>query len=117
MCMPETAQHSKKTIGLFVGRMGIPGCVAVLVVAPMHGDPLQERALDGHRAENGQHKLDDSIGFKGSVGKQSVVADGDSDGRQYIHSQQQRAINPMKAPPPKQNDDDREAKKRQDDRR
>ena len=117
MGMPEAAQQSKKTIALLVRRMGVFVRVAVLVVTPMHGDPFQERALDGHRAEDGQYKLDHPIGFEGPVGKQSMVADGDSHGRQRIHPQQQAAIDPMEAPAPKGNDDGHEAKKRQDDRR
>ena len=101
MGMPEAAQQSKKTIALLVRRMGVFVRVAVLVVTPMHGDPFQERAFDRHRAEDGQYKLDHPIGFKGPVGKQSVVADGDSDGRQHVHPQQQPAIDPMEAPAPK----------------
>ena len=76
MCMPEAAQQSEKTIALLVRRMRVlcacrcadGDAVAVLVVTPMHGDPFQERPLDGHRAEDGQHKLDRPIGFKGPVG-------------------------------------------------
>ena len=66
--------------------MGVFVCIAMLVVAPMHGDPFQERALDGHRAKDGQYKLDHPICFKGSVSKQPVVADGDTYGRQHVHS-------------------------------
>jgi hypothetical protein len=49
--------------------MGVFVHVAVLVVTSMYGDPFQERALDGHRAEDGQYKLDHPVGFKGSVSK------------------------------------------------
>ena len=92
--------------------MGVFARVAVLVVAPMHRDPFQERPLDGHRAEDGQYKLDYSVGFKGAVGKQSVVADGYPHGRQYIHPQQQAEIDPMEAAAPERNDDRCEAKQR-----
>ena len=74
--------------------------VAVLVMTPMYGDPFQKRALHGHRTPNGQYKLDHPVGFKCAVGKQSVVADGDSHGREHVHPQQQAAIDPMEAPAP-----------------
>src|SRR4029078_11788489 len=113
--MPESAEQPKKTLALRVWRMGIFVRVAVLVMTPMHGDPFQKRALNRHRAKYGQYKLDNTIRFERAVGKQSMVADGDSHGCQRVHSQQQAAIDPMNTPAPKRNDDGHEAKKRQND--
>ena len=66
--------------------MGVFVHVAVLMVTPMHGDPFQEWAFHCHRAKDGQHKLDHLICFKGSVSKQPVVADGNTYGREDVHS-------------------------------
>ncbi len=98
------------------GECGSPVRSLCGVVPPVQGDPLQERPLDRHRAEDGQDDLDDRVGLEGPVGEQPVEADGDAQGSQDVQAQQQPQFDPAEAPAPEAEDGGPQADKRQDDR-
>jgi hypothetical protein len=59
--------------------MGIVGLVGELVVLAMVGDPLDQRTLDGGRAERREREPQRAAGLEAAVGEQTVKADGDAE--------------------------------------
>lgn len=55
--MPGAAQQAKDALTVVVGRVGVFLPVAVLVMPAVRSNPLQQRSLDGHRAEHAQDEL------------------------------------------------------------
>src|SRR5438132_1005202 len=96
MRMPKSAQQAEHALALVVRRVGIFVHIAKLVTPTVLGHPLQDGAFDGHRTEDGQHKLHRRVGLKGAVRKQSVKADGYPQSRQHVHAEQKPEFNPMK---------------------
>jgi hypothetical protein len=115
MGVPEASQDPQHAFAVAVRGMRVARRVGVLVVAAVLGDPHQERPLDRHRAEDGEHELHHDIGLEGTVDKQPVVADRDPQGGQDVENQQESQIGPAESPAP---DDERgchHAEERDDD--
>src|SRR5687768_9628079 len=80
-----------------VGGVRVVFVVAVLVVSTVGGDPAEDGALDGHRAEDGEDRGDDGAGAEGLVREEAVVADGDSDGREEVGADEEAEVEPVEA--------------------
>ena len=70
----------------------------VPVVPAVSGDPLQHRPLHRHRPEDGEDELDRAVGVECMVREQPVIADGDPDGGQKDHPQQEAQVRPSYVP-------------------
>lgn len=66
---PEQPTHVG-VVEPFVGAVQVQGCVAVQVVVPVVGHPLQRGALHGVQRKVGEHILDHRVGLEGAVGQQ-----------------------------------------------
>ena len=75
-----------------------------MLVATMLGDPAEDRTLHGHRTECRENEPEDGVGFETLVREEPVEADGDADGREEVHSDQQAEIDPAETPAPKGGD-------------
>src|ERR1700755_829716 len=61
------------------GRMRIPGLIRELVMQPVNAYPVEGSALERHAAAGGYVVLQPARDGVSAVGKQSVVADGNTD--------------------------------------
>ena len=69
--------------------------VGVRVVLSVVGDPVDDRALDRHRAGGRERVLERLVGCERPVGEHPVVADGDPDRRDaYIPARITRSVQP-----------------------
>ena len=83
--------------------MRILGTVTVLVVKPVASHPRKKRALEGHRPENPQRKLDRTDSLKRAMREETVEPGGYADHGEQIHPGKQSEVNPAQTPPPNQN--------------
>ena len=95
MGMPEAADDAHRFIGgvepANMWRVWIVARIAVRVMPPMTGRPVQHAALRGHRAERGQHDLHRARCFEGPVREAAVEPQFDSNAGQHVHTES-RAI-------------------------
>ncbi len=88
---------------MIVRRIGVLGIVTVLVMAPVHRNPFQDRSLHRHRTKYGRNKADGTGRLEGAMGKQAMEANRDSDRRQQIYADHQGKRSPTESPPPNEN--------------
>ena len=81
-------------------RVGVIGPVAVLVVPAVQRDPLEQRPLDRHGAQDREDELDERDGLEGAVREEAVVADRDPQDREAIQPEQEAQLDPAEAPAP-----------------
>jgi hypothetical protein len=81
-------------------------CVAVLMMPTMRGHPSNQGAFERHGAESGQDELDDAIGFKSSMSKQSMIADSYAKSRRRIHAHKKYEFDPTERAAPQGGDSD-----------
>jgi hypothetical protein len=91
-------------IAIFVGE------VVVLAVV---GHPLDHRALDRERSEDGEAVADHRSGLERAVREQAVKADCDAQARRRVSDCEQDEVDRLDEAPPAQHDRDREAQERQ----
>jgi hypothetical protein len=79
------------------------------VMLAMVGDPVDHRALHGHRAEHGESVADRSHRVERPVRVQAVVADRDPDRAEEVHEGEDRQVGPAHEAVPEHDDGDEEA--------
>jgi hypothetical protein len=84
--------------------VGVALLVGVCVVAAVVGDPIRDRALHGHRAQNGQQILDRLVGGEGAVRQQAVVADRHPARGDDVHAGEDRQVGPAHGLVPEQDE-------------
>ena len=60
--------------------MRVTGVIAVLVMSAIYGDPLKQGPLNAHGPENRKYELHQAICLEGTVCKEAMETDRDSDG-------------------------------------
>jgi hypothetical protein len=84
--VPQTAQDAHRPVAVtHVRAVRIPLVVGVRVVLAVVCDPVQQRPLDGHRAEHGERVLDRLGRLEGAVREHPVEADGHAESGQHVH--------------------------------
>jgi hypothetical protein len=79
VCMPQSGQHPNDPSTVQMRRGRVAGLVAVRMMTTMQGNPIEERALNGHRTKDGEHEPYGSGRLKGSVSEQPVKSDRDAE--------------------------------------
>lgn len=87
VCVPGSFENAPDAFAAVQGRMRIVGRVAELVMPTMKRDPLLERPLDGHRAEDRPDKLDPGIGLERAMHEETVKSDRDAEHGDDIHAE------------------------------
>ena len=94
--VPEPVQRAQEAVAVAdVRGVRVALLVGVGVVLAVVGDPRDDRALDRHRPERGEHVLDRLVGLERPVREQAVVADGDAEtGDTYMIASTARSVQP-----------------------
>ena len=98
-----------------VWRMRIARRIAVMMVPPMHGHPLEQRPLDGHGAHDRQSQSDRPDRLERPVGEQPMEPHGHTQNACGVHGQQGNELRPTEAVPPEQDDSRDQAEERKND--
>ena len=117
MGVPEAADKALETRAVLVGRVRVVVVVAVLVVAAVHADPVEDCALGGHAAGDGPEPANRRGGLEGAVGEKAVVADGDAQPGDEVESQEEPQVDHPEAAAPGEDHGGDEAHDGEDDSR
>ena len=99
-----------------VRRVRVALLVGERVVLPVIGDPLGQRPLHGHAAEDREGRLDGSARLEGAVGEVAVEPDRDSECANDIHCDHDRDVDGMERDVPESPCRDEDPERRDDDR-
>jgi hypothetical protein len=86
------------------------------VMLAMVGDPVDDRALHGHRAEDRDRRPEPRLGLERAVREHPVEADRDAKADQHVHDGQDAEVAPGDGSTPQQPESGQEADERKDDR-
>ncbi len=108
MGMEHAAEHAADAVAVEVRGMGVAVAVGVLMVSAVEGAPFDDGALAGHGAEDGEDGAEDWAGFVGAVGEHAMVADGDAEDGEGVHSDEERDLEKADAVAPGEVDGEEE---------
>ena len=98
----EAAQRAERAVAVAdVRRVRIAGLVGHGVVLAVVGDPLGERALHRHAAEDGEGRLERRPGLEAAVREVAVEADRRSERAEDVEAGEQREVEPVEARRPR----------------
>ncbi len=83
----QPPQEGDAVVAVAVGGVGVPGMIAVHVVAPVGGHPAGQGALHGHGAQDGQGDLEGPARSEAAVGEQAVEPDRDPEAGEEVEDQ------------------------------
>jgi hypothetical protein len=113
--VPEAADDAAPALAAVrVGAVRIAVDVRESVMLAVVGDPVDGRALDGHRAVHGQRDAHRSGRVERAVGQEAVVADRDTEAGDHVHDGEDGEVEPRDPSAPEEADRGDEAEKRKD---
>ena len=98
-----------------VRRVRVTLLIGERVVLPVVGDPLRDRPLHRHAAEDGEGRLQHGACLEALVGEEAVEADRRAERAQHVHPDEKQEIDPVEGDAPEEPDRREQAERRHDD--
>ena len=113
----EAAHRAERAVAVAdVRRVRVAGLVREGVVLAVVGDPLRERPLHRHAAEDRERRLDRAARLEAAVGEVAVEADRRPEGADDVEAGEEREVEPVERDAPEQAHRREQAERRHDDR-